>query len=53
LETRAVVHELLIVVFVLVTTPVTLMILVRAAQLRERFEGGEAARKTPSTGGPS
>jgi multicomponent K+:H+ antiporter subunit G len=52
LETRLVVHELLIVVFILVTTPVTLIILVRAAQLRDRFEGRETAPKRPSAGGP-
>ena len=38
LGTRLVLHELLIVVFVTVTTPITLMILVRAALLRDRFE---------------
>jgi multicomponent K+:H+ antiporter subunit G len=38
LETRPVLHEILILVFVTVTTPVTLMILVRAATLRERWE---------------
>lgn len=35
---RPVLHELLILVFVTVTTPVTLMILVRAARFRERLE---------------
>jgi multicomponent K+:H+ antiporter subunit G len=38
LETRPVLHELLIVVFITVTTPVTLTILVRAALLRDRSE---------------
>ena len=38
LETRPVLHEVLIVVFVTVTTPVTLMILVRAALFRDRSE---------------
>jgi multicomponent K+:H+ antiporter subunit G len=38
LETRPVLHELLIAVFVTVTTPVTLMILVRAALFRDRSE---------------
>jgi multicomponent K+:H+ antiporter subunit G len=52
LETRPVVHELLIVMFILVTTPVTLIILVRAAQLRDRFEGRETTLKRPSSGGP-
>ena len=35
LGTRLVLHELLILIFVTVTTPVTLMILVRAAVLRD------------------
>jgi multicomponent K+:H+ antiporter subunit G len=38
LENRPVLHELLIIVFVTLTTPVTLMILVRAAVFRDRFE---------------
>jgi multicomponent K+:H+ antiporter subunit G len=46
LETRPVVHELLIVVFVLVTTPVTLMVLVRAARLRDQFDTREDGSKT-------
>ncbi len=39
LETRPVVHEILIAVFVTLTTPVTLMLLVRAALYRDRMEG--------------
>jgi len=39
LETRPIVHEILIAVFVTVTTPVTLMLLVRAALYRDRTEG--------------
>jgi multicomponent K+:H+ antiporter subunit G len=39
LQSRPVLHELLIIVFVTLTTPVTLMILVRAAVFRDRFEG--------------
>lgn len=39
LQTRPVVHEVLITVFVTVTTPVTLMVLVRAALQRDRSEG--------------
>jgi multicomponent K+:H+ antiporter subunit G len=39
LQTRPVVHEVLITVFVTVTTPVTLMVLVRAAVHRDRSEG--------------
>jgi multicomponent K+:H+ antiporter subunit G len=38
LETRPVLHEILIAVFITITTPVTLMILVRAAMLRDRWE---------------
>ena len=38
LATRPVLHEVLILVFVTVTTPITLMILVRAALFRERSE---------------
>jgi multicomponent K+:H+ antiporter subunit G len=39
LQTRPVIHELLILVFITVTTPVTLMLLVRAAVFRDRAEG--------------
>jgi len=39
LEARPVVHEILIAVFVTLTTPVTLMLLVRAALHRDRTEG--------------
>jgi len=39
LETRPVVHEILIAAFVTLTTPVTLMLLVRAALYRDRTEG--------------
>jgi multicomponent K+:H+ antiporter subunit G len=52
LETRPIVHELLIVMFILVTTPVTLIILVRAAQLRDRFESRETTPTPPGSGGP-
>jgi multicomponent K+:H+ antiporter subunit G len=38
LATRPVLHEVLIVVFVIVTTPITLMILVRAAAFRDEAE---------------
>jgi multicomponent K+:H+ antiporter subunit G len=38
LQSRPVLHELLIVVLAMVTTPVTLLILVRAALLRDRSE---------------
>jgi multicomponent K+:H+ antiporter subunit G len=39
LEARPVVHEILIAVFVTLTTPVTLMLLVRVALYRDRTEG--------------
>lgn len=39
LEARPVVHEILIAVFVTLTTPVTFMLLVRAALYRDRTEG--------------
>lgn len=38
LESRPVLHEILITAFVLVTTPVTLMLLARAALYRDRAE---------------
>jgi multicomponent K+:H+ antiporter subunit G len=37
-QTRPVLHEILLVLFVLVTTPVTLMLLVRAALFRDEAE---------------
>lgn len=39
LQTRPIVHEILISVFVTLTTPVTLMLLVRAALFRDQAEG--------------
>lgn len=39
LNARPVLHEVLIAVFVTITTPVTLMLLVRAALHRDRVEG--------------
>lgn len=41
LETRLVLHEILIGVFITVTTPVTLMLLARAALYRDRAEGAD------------
>jgi multicomponent K+:H+ antiporter subunit G len=38
---RPVLHEILILVFVVVTTPVTLMLLARAALYRDRAEGND------------
>ena len=48
LESRLVLHEILITVFMVVTTPVTYMLLVRAAVNRDRAEGKDtsAERKT-------
>jgi multicomponent K+:H+ antiporter subunit G len=40
---RPILHELLILVFVTVTTPVTLVILVRAALARDTFESKHSA----------
>ena len=39
LQTRAVLHEVLVAVFMVITTPVTLMLLARAALHRDRAEG--------------
>ena len=39
LQSRPVVHEILLAVFLTLTTPVTLMLLVRAALFRDRVEG--------------
>lgn len=44
LESRPVLHEILIGVFMTVTTPVTFMLLVRAALHRDRAEAGGLAR---------
>lgn len=41
-EGRAVLHEVVLGVFVMITTPVTLMLLGRAALRRDRVEGREA-----------
>ena len=43
IQTRPVVHEALIAVLVVITTPVTLMLLARAALHRDRQEGDETA----------
>ena len=48
LESRLVLHELVIIAFVVVTTPVTFMLLVRAALLRDQAEG-----RDPSSVGAS
>jgi multicomponent K+:H+ antiporter subunit G len=41
LQSRPVLHEVLIAVFTLTTTPITLMVLVRAALFRDRSENVE------------
>lgn len=41
MQSRPVVHEVLIAVFVTITTPITLMLLARAALYRDRSEGGQ------------
>ena len=47
-QTRFVLHEILITVFVVITTPVTLMLLARAALHRDRAEGNpEVPRPLP------
>ncbi len=40
-QTRPVVHEILIGIFVTTTTPITFMFLVQATLYRDRFEGGD------------
>ncbi|MBA1157603.1 monovalent cation/H(+) antiporter subunit G [Microvirga mediterraneensis] len=45
LEAKPVIHEILIAVFVTLTTPVTLMLLARASLYRDRTEG---SRNVPS-----
>jgi multicomponent K+:H+ antiporter subunit G len=52
LESRPVLHELLIIVFVTLTTPVTLMILVRAGVFRDRFEAAAPELLDNSEGKP-
>lgn len=47
LATRPVVHEILIGIFVTVTTPVTLMLLARAALHRDRAEGNPEVPSEP------
>ena len=51
LQTRVVVHEILIAIFVTLTTPVSLMLLVRAALFRDRTEGTVRDGERPSSEG--
>ena len=55
LQSRPLSHELLILVFVTVTTPVTLMLLARAALFRSRAEGSPdvPSRAAMRRGGPT
>jgi len=48
LESRLVLHEVVITVLMVVTTPVTLMLLARAALYRDRSEGSDKVPPTPS-----
>lgn len=48
LESRAIIHELLITALMVVTTPITLMLLARAALYRDRTEGSEEVPPPPS-----
>jgi multicomponent K+:H+ antiporter subunit G len=52
LQTRFVLHELLIGIFVLATTPVTLMLVARAALHRDRLEGSAAVPPPRGEAGP-
>lgn len=52
LQSRPVVHEVLIALFMTVTTPVTLMLLARAALYRDRVEGREAVPAEEAAGTP-
>jgi multicomponent K+:H+ antiporter subunit G len=53
LESRLVLHEILIAVFMVVTTPVTYMLLVRAAVHRDRAEGQDPTGADAVTHRPS
>lgn len=50
---RFVWHELLIIIFITVTTPITLMILVRGALARDVSESRHSDNKAPAPGDPS
>ena len=45
-QTRPVLHEILLVLFVLITTPITLTLLVRAAVFRDQLETDAAKAST-------
>jgi multicomponent K+:H+ antiporter subunit G len=46
LQSRPVLHELLIAVFMTITTPITLVLLVRAALYRDRYAGDDQVPPT-------
>ena len=46
-QTRPILHEILLVLFVLVTTPITLTLLVRAALFRDELES-DAGKASPN-----
>jgi multicomponent K+:H+ antiporter subunit G len=48
-EARPVLHELLIAAFMTLTTPVTYMLLVRAALYRDRSEGNDPLEQKPGS----
>jgi multicomponent K+:H+ antiporter subunit G len=50
LGSRLVLPELLIVIFVIATTPITLLVLVRAARFRDEFESGQARAGSTKNG---
>ncbi|MFC5357318.1 monovalent cation/H(+) antiporter subunit G [Azospirillum himalayense] len=47
LQSRLVLHEILIAIFMIVTTPITLMLLARAALYRDRSEGSDDVPAAP------
>lgn len=47
LGSRIALYEMLIVIFITMTTPVSLMVLIRAARLRDRFESNESVSEEP------
>ncbi len=49
---RPVLHEVIVLIFILITTPVTLMLLARAAIYRDRSEGSPDVPVPPPPGEP-
>jgi multicomponent K+:H+ antiporter subunit G len=50
LQSRFILHEMLIALLMVITTPVTLMLLARAALYRDRTDGSEAVPPPPRSG---